>query len=144
MINRTKNPKNKAFKEYYGVRGISVCDRWLKIENFIEDMYPTYKEGLTLDRIDNNGNYEPLNCRWATQSLQLMNTRLIHSNNTSGYRGVCFDKARNKWISRIQYNNKQKTIGRFSTALEAAKAYDKYVIDNGLEHTVNGVTLSPL
>jgi len=138
IIQRTMNTRNKAFK-YYGARGIKVCDRWLDIANFIEDMYPTYQDGLTIDRRDNDGNYEPSNCRWITQSTQLMNTRLIHSNNTSGYRGVCFDKSRNKWLANIQYRNKAISLGRFKTAIEAAKAYDKYVIENKLEHTINGV-----
>lgn len=65
--------KNNAKYKNYGERGIIVCDRWLKFENFWEDVKFDYKEGLTIDRIDVNGNYEPSNCRWITNSKQQNN-----------------------------------------------------------------------
>lgn len=136
MKKRCLDINNKSY-EYYGGRGIKVCDRWLDIKNFIEDMNDTFQEGLSLDRIDNNKGYSPDNCRWATKETQSRNTRKIRSNNTSGYRGVYWYKNDKKWKAQIQVQYKIIRIGTFKTPLEAAKAYDQYIIDNNLEHTRN-------
>ena len=138
MYHRCYNPKNKAYKEY-GERGIKVCDRWLDINNFIEDMYPSYQEGLSIDRIDVNGNYEPDNCRWTTQTIQMQNTRDIKSNNTSGYRGVSWSKRDKIWIVQIKVEDKRIHLGSYLTALEGAKAYETYVRLNNLEHNFTPV-----
>ncbi len=74
MKSRCTNPKVPSYK-HYGGRGIKVCARWLNsFESFLEDMGPRPK-GLSIDRIDTDGNYEPGNCEWTTQKRQQRNRR---------------------------------------------------------------------
>lgn len=88
MIQRCHNPANKAWP-LYGGRGIFVCDRWRdSVANFIEDM-GSRPNGMSLDRIDNDGPYAPNNCRWATTKTQNRN-----------HRGCVF----------IEYQGKRQTI----------------------------------
>lgn len=95
MKNRVKNKNSFKFHDYGG-RGIKICDKWLKFENFLEDMGypPTSKHSI--DRIDNNGNYEPSNCRWATNREQTRNQR---SNIIITHSGV--SKCASEWAEEL-------------------------------------------
>ncbi len=75
MLQRCNNEKCHIF-DYYGARGVTVCDRWRdSFENFFADMGLRPSANHSIDRIDNNGIYEPGNCRWATKAQQQRNTR---------------------------------------------------------------------
>lgn len=133
MKQRINNNKRECFKDYGG-RGISYCEEWELFENFKSwALSNGYKDNLTIDRINNNGNYEPSNCRWTTRTIQNRNTRHLKN----GYRGVTKVKDKEMYRSRISVDNRLVNIGTFNTSIEAAKAYDKYIIDNNLEHTKN-------
>lgn len=95
--------ENHPFWKYYGARGISVCERWNDYDLFIQDM-GLRPVGLTLERINNDGNYEPGNCRWATQTEQ--------ARNRSGNRHITFGnktQCLSEWAEETGINVKTLT-----------------------------------
>ncbi len=135
---RCCNKNDIGFKDYGG-RGVIMCREWEYDFTAFRDwaLVNGYSDTLTIDRRDNDGNYEPSNCRWTTKTVQSRNTRRIHTDNTSGYRGVHFSKCNKKWQAGITVNNKQIYIGSYLTAKQAGQSYDNYVTKRGLEHTLN-------
>jgi len=93
--------------KYYTSKGVKVCDRWHDINNFIEDMFSTWQRGLQLDRIDNDGDYSPDNCRWATRS-QNMKNRSVSSDIQSEVDHVHFNKQDDKWVVLRRFNTKEE------------------------------------
>lgn len=124
MKSRCYLESNAGYK-YYGGRGIEVCDDWRNSFVVFRDwaIESGYKDCLELDREDPNGNYEPSNCRWATRSQQMLNTR-NRPNKRSRFRGVSWHTQNNKWRAIIACG-KTRHLGCFTSELKAAFAYDE-------------------
>lgn len=100
MKQRCYNPKNPGYPDYGG-RGITVCDRWLRSSrDFLADMGPRPSPTHSIDRKDNNGNYEPGNCRWATRMEQQNNRRFNHILTVDGVSKTVTEWARAKGLPR--------------------------------------------
>jgi len=138
MKYRCYNQKAKDY-QYYGANNITICEEWLKDFEVFEEwaLQNGYEDKLSIDRIENGKGYSPTNCRWVDQTIQGQNSRVLRSTNTSGYRGVKWVKTESKWSATITVSNERIFLGYFDTALEAAQAYDTYVVTNNLEHNHN-------
>lgn len=99
MFPRCCDKEHKQFR-HYGGRGIKICERWKSFDLFLADMLPSWKEGLSIDRINNDGDYEPSNCRWATTKEQTRNTRRNVFINTQWGRLVVTDAAEHAGLHR--------------------------------------------
>ena len=124
----------KKFENDRYYDGISICPEWK--DDYHEfhrwAMANGYKKNLTIDRRDNSGDYKPSNCRWVTQSVQVQNQGLS-TKNTSGVKGVCWDKSRQKWKMAIQHEGKTYSK-RFNTKEEAINARKEKIKELGSEH----------
>ena len=130
---RTLNPKYKQYNDYGG-RGITICEEWKNDFMSFYDwaMCNGYSDELSLDRIDNDGGYSPENCRWTTRTIQSRNQK-VYKNNSSGYKGVYFNKRRGKYQAQIKVNKKIIYLGSYLNVIEGAIAYNNYIIENNLE-----------
>lgn len=123
MLYRCRNKKNPL----YGGRGITVCDEWQEFEPFYKwAVEAGYRDGMSLDRIDPNGNYEPPNCRWTDSFVQAQNQR-VAKNNSTGISGV-YPKD-GKFACSITANGKRKHLGTFDTIEDARTARIKAEVE---------------
>ncbi len=117
MKGRCNNPNNNRYK-HYGGRGIKVCVEWeCSFLQFYKDMGSKPSDDLSIDRINNDGNYEPNNCRWATIGEQNSNKRMQKTNSRNALRicGVTWNKGRDNY----SINFKNKFLGRHKDFFEA-------------------------
>lgn len=106
MKQRCENPKLYGYKDYGG-RGITVCAEWHEFTPFYDwAMTHGYKENLTIDRIDLNGNYEPSNCRWVTMKVQANNKRRNHLITLNGETHTISEWARITGINKSTIRNR--------------------------------------
>jgi len=117
MLMRCSNKKLDRYN-VYGGRGIKVCERWLKFKNFYEDMKDSWKPGLSLDRIDVNGNYCKENCRWIPLSRQKYNLQKSLKVNINGEL-LCLAEAIAKY-GKVQYRTAWRRIKDFNWPPEKA------------------------
>ena len=137
MYNRCYNSSIRAYY-WYGGRGITICEEWLDITNFIhwaEETYP-HIEGYTLDRIDVNKEYSPDNCRWTDRNTQAVNKRTPQTN-TSGFVGVFWNPINKNWRASLTFKNEKINLGSHKTKEEAVQARDSYIIENNLPHKLS-------
>ena len=127
MVTRCSDESHKSF-DNYGKRGIQICDRWLNsFENFYTDMAPRPSLDHTIDRIDNDGNYEPNNCRWATWEEQANNRRTNVYYEYNGETLTLSQISRREGIGRATLEN------RLSSGLSLEEAVKKPVKKFGTE-----------
>ena len=130
MKSRCLNPNHKWY-QFYGGRGITICDEWIEFPAFYElSKNNGYSDDLTIDRIDNDKGYCPGNCKWSTQHEQSMNKR--HKQSRTGYVGVRKRKdcGENYFVAEVWRYRKFYYVGHYSTAEEASKAREEFIRRN--------------
>jgi hypothetical protein len=134
MKARCYNPK--AFKyEIYGGKGVSMCEEWRDgvVAFYTWAMANGYRDDLTIDRVDSDGNYEPSNCRWATRSIQNRNRRKKNGS-ASSFLGISLQHHAKitRYVAFIRVNGKSKYLGWSHIEEDAARIRDKFIRDNNL------------
>ena len=130
---RCYNPNHNSYKDYGG-RGIQVCNEWIEdfktFYDYVTALPNAMEPGFTLDRIDNDGNYEPGNLRWADRETQNANARM-RTNNKTGYTGISYHG--DKYRAKVG----NKHLGIFLTAEAAAAVRNQFIIRNNLTNKMS-------
>lgn len=137
VLSRCNNPNNVEY-ENYGGRGISVCKEWLTASVFLSWAKGKWRKGLQIDRRNNDGDYEPSNCRFVTPSINSINQRKKR-NNTSGYTGVSYYKSYGKYRSYITCQHVVNWLGYFDKPEQAVAARNDFIIKNNLPHKIQEI-----
>lgn len=119
MKTRCLNPAYVQF-ERYGGRGVTVCARWLSFENFIADMGPK-PDGLTIERRDNDGNYEPGNCYWASRREQALNRKSSQLATVGGVTACAHEWADRLGVSYNAFHTRARRVGCEAAVLHYQK-----------------------
>lgn len=143
MKKRCYNPKSNNYK-YYGGRGIKVCDDWKNnfnnfykwaLENGFD--YKKNRKEQSLDRIDNNKNYEPNNCRFTNMNIQNINMR--HKPNKTGYIGIYLHTSKTNFYGALKINGKRIYTGKSKSKNHCAKLRNDYIIKHNLNNKLNEI-----
>lgn len=131
---RCYNKKSKYYKNYGG-RGIAMCKGWLEDFKLFYDwaLENGWDKKLQIDRIDNDGDYEPNNCRFVTHRENTLNRRDLFSSNSTGYKGVSAMK-KGTYCAQISVMGERNWLGVFATIKEALEARNSFILDNNFEH----------
>ncbi len=133
---RCYSPKHLSYHRY-GARNIGMCEEWindyLSFEKYISSLDNAYMGTRSIDRINNNGNYEPGNLRWASKKTQSDNQEKNYDT------GVTFHNTHKKYRCCVIINGKQKSLGMFNHQKDAMITRNKYIIDNNIidKNTLN-------
>jgi hypothetical protein len=136
MKGRCYNKKNPRYS-CYGEEGIVVGEEWRDdAGSFCRwGLANGWEKGLTIDRINTKGNYEPSNCRFLTRTENNKTRRLVIKSNRTGYCGVSHRGKR--FRAMVRYEKKLRHVGTFDKAKDAAIARDYFVIEHNLDHILN-------